>query len=147
MSPVNLLTAQELADVLKMNAQVVARKLSSGEIEGYKLGKEWRVSEAQLMRYLEKNSNARPADPQAKLLKSYFTEGKLKEIPAARGKRVQVLRYLVSQLEEQRVYSEPEINAFLKKFHPDACTLRREFIMNKLMVRKDGKYKRVAWNA
>jgi len=56
-----------------------------------------------------------------------------------------VLEYLVSKL-ENRVYSEEEINAFLRRYHPDFCTLRREFIMNRLMVRKEGKYKICIWN-
>ena len=47
---------------------------------------------------------------------------------------------------ENRVYTEKEINEFLSRYHPDVCTLRREFIMNRLMVRKDGKYKIMTWN-
>jgi ArsR family transcriptional regulator, arsenate/arsenite/antimonite-responsive transcriptional repressor len=44
------------------------------------------------------------------------------------------------------VYSESELNRFLARYHSDVCTLRREFIANKLMVRKDGSYKVVGWN-
>ena len=56
-----------------------------------------------------------------------------------------VLKHLVSKLDPNKVYPEPEINQFLLTFHSDVCTLRREFIINKLMVRKAGKYKVVNW--
>jgi len=142
-----LFTASEVAGVLKMNSQVVARKLNSGELEGYKLGKEWRVSEQQLLDYLEKHRNSKSKmTPAEKTIQIFFENGKLKEIPAARGKRLHILRHLVSQLDESTIYTEAEINTFVKKFHPDVCTIRREFISNKLMVRKDAKYKRVSWN-
>ena len=35
-----LFTSAEVAQILKMNGQVVTRKLQAGEIEGYKLGKD-----------------------------------------------------------------------------------------------------------
>jgi len=51
----------------------------------------------------------------------------------------------VAKLDPKKVYSEEEINQFISPFHSDVCTLRREFIMNKLMVRSKGKYKVVGW--
>ncbi len=139
-------TSTEVAEILKMHPQVIARKLQAGEIEGYKLGKDWRVSKAQLMSYLERHSNQRAAKtPEAKIVDAFFENGKLKSIPAARSKRIHVLKCLVSKLDSQKVYSEAEINEFLKPFHSDFCTLRREFIINKLMVRSGSKYKVVGW--
>jgi excisionase family DNA binding protein len=140
-------TSAEVAEILKMNPQVIARKLQAGELEGYKLGKDWRVSKDQLLRYLERHSNQRTAkDPDSKAVQTFFDNGKLKSIPAARSKRLPVLKHLVSMLDSRRVYSEPEINDFLREFHSDICTLRRELIVNKLMVRSSGKYKVVGWN-
>ena len=52
-------TSSEVADILKMHPQVITRKLQSGDIAGYKLGKDWRVSEAQLLEFLERHSNSR----------------------------------------------------------------------------------------
>ena len=52
-------TSTEVAEILKMNPQVITRKLQAGEIEGYKLGKDWRVSEAQLIEFLERHRNCR----------------------------------------------------------------------------------------
>lgn len=138
-------TSQEIADILKMHPQVINRKLQSGDIAGYKLGKDWRVSEAQLLEFLERHSNTRAiANPDAKVLDTFFEGGKLKSIPTQRSKRLAVLKHLVAKLDYNRVYDEKEINDFLNQFHSDVCTLRREFIINKLMVRKGGKYKVVA---
>ncbi|MGZ3701169.1 MAG: helix-turn-helix domain-containing protein [Bdellovibrionota bacterium] len=58
-SRLRFFTSAEVAGLLKMNSQVITRKLQSGDIEGYKIGKDWRVSEEQLMAFLEKNSNRR----------------------------------------------------------------------------------------
>jgi excisionase family DNA binding protein len=142
-----LFTSAEVADILKMNAQVIARKLQAGEIEGYKLGKDWRVSREQLLRYLERHSNQKTAmSTESKVVGAFFEGGVLKSIPASRSKRLLVLKHLVTKLDPQRVYSETEINAFLRPVHSDICTLRRELIVNKLMVRRSGKYKVVGWN-
>ncbi|MHB8875142.1 MAG: DUF2087 domain-containing protein [Myxococcaceae bacterium] len=142
-----LFTAAEVADILKLNAQVVARKLSAREIEGYKIGKDWRVSEEQLVAFLDRHSNKKSSTgPEAKTLRSFLEDGKLKSIPTNHTKRLHVLKHLASQLDAQRVYSEAELNVFLAGYHSDVCTLRRELIINKLMVRKAGKYKRVTWN-
>ncbi len=142
----NLLTAGEVAETLKMNPQVVARKLSAGEIEGYKLGKEWRVSEEQLLAYLHRHSNKnRQQDESEKIVGRFIQDGKLKEIPAVRSKRFVILKHLAGMLDSQRVYTEKEINDFLSTFHDDVCTLRREMVGNKLMVRSAGKYKRTTW--
>ena len=56
-----------------------------------------------------------------------------------------MLKFLVAKLDPKKVYSEEEINQFISPFHSDVCTLRREFIMNNLMVRSKGKYKVVGW--
>ena len=142
-----LMTSGEVAALLKLHPQVVNRKLQAGEIPGYKLGKDWRVSETQLLDYLERHSNQRsPESIKANETRSFWQDGKLKTIPSARSKRLLVLKEMVSRLESGRTYSEEEINAFIEPMHPDVCTLRREFIINKLMVRKNGKYKVVGWN-
>lgn len=147
MDDLKFYTSTEIAEILKMHPQVIARKLQAGELEGYKIGKDWRVSHAQLMRFLEKHSNVNAAKtPEEKVVKTFLKDGKLKSIPTARGKRELVLRHMVGQLEANRVYSEKEINEFISAYHSDVCTIRREFIINKLMVRNAGKYKVATWN-
>jgi hypothetical protein len=100
-----------------------------------------------LLRYLERHSNQKTAkNPAEKSVQTFFEDGKLKSIPAQRSKRLHVLRHLVAQLDVRKVYTEAEINDFLRPVHSDICTLRRELIINKLMVRNAGKYKVVGWN-
>ncbi|MGD8192736.1 DUF2087 domain-containing protein [Brevibacillus ginsengisoli] len=71
----------------------------------------------------------------------FFQEdGKLKQIPSQWKKRLYVLEKLVSGLEYGRTYSEKEISEYLRQFHDDFATLRRELIMNHIMHRADGTY-------
>src|SRR5262249_46846128 len=93
-------TVAELAELLKMHPQVIARKLASGDMEGYKIGKDWRVSEPQLMTFLERHSNKRRVDP---VIDNFFADGKLKSIPTTRKKRLVVLKHLVARLEPTRI--------------------------------------------
>lgn len=67
-------------------------------------------------------------------------EGRLKNIPSQKKKKLVVLEYLVQQLEDNQTYIEPEINEFIKKYHEDFCTIRREFIVNGYMDREGGNY-------
>jgi excisionase family DNA binding protein len=138
------LTTAEVAEKLKLNQQVVVRKLQSGEIPGYKIGKDWRVSDHQLAAWLESRSNQNRLGDRAKVERSFFKDGRLVEIPAQRKKRTYILERLLQEFEMNRVYGEPEVNAILRRFHDDVCTLRREFIMEKMMVRAKGLYRRVS---
>ncbi|MFC5407076.1 metalloregulator ArsR/SmtB family transcription factor [Cohnella soli] len=71
------------------------------------------------------------------VLRNFFTaEGKLKSLPAQLKKKLIVLEYLVSKLEKGRQYSEKELNEFIKAYHEDFATIRREFIMHQFMYRE-----------
>ncbi|TFE23334.1 metalloregulator ArsR/SmtB family transcription factor [Cohnella luojiensis] len=75
------------------------------------------------------------------VVKNFFTsEGKLKHLPAQLKKKLIVLEYLVSRLDSGRKYEEKEINEFIKDFHEDFATIRREFIMHQFMYREDQIY-------
>ncbi|GAA0379976.1 metalloregulator ArsR/SmtB family transcription factor [Bacillus horti] len=67
-------------------------------------------------------------------------EGKLKTIPAQRKKKLIIFEYLVKKLKVGQKYTEKEINEFIKQFHEDCATIRREFIINHFMYREDGIY-------
>lgn len=73
-----------------------------------------------------------------KVIQSFVVNGRIKEIPAQRKKKDVILKWLVSHFEPGRRYAEPEVNEIIKRFHDDASTLRREFIMTGLMKREDG---------
>lgn len=75
------------------------------------------------------------------IIKNFFTsDGKLKSIPAQLKKKLIVLTHMVSRLEKGRKYSEKEINEFIKGYHEDFATIRREFIMHHFMFRDNGVY-------
>lgn len=75
------------------------------------------------------------------VLKNFFTkEGKLKHLPAQYKKKLIVLERLVSGLQPGRTYTEAEINEYIKGFHPDFATIRREFIMHQYMYREQERY-------
>lgn len=78
-----------------------------------------------------------------KVLRSFMENGRLKEIPAQRKKRDIVLKWLVSHFAPGQKYPETAVNEVIKRFHDDYATLRREFIMTRLMERADGFYWRV----
>jgi biotin operon repressor len=78
-----------------------------------------------------------------KVLRDFFEGARLKEIPASRKKRVVILRWLASQFEPNRTYSEAEVNEVIQRSHPDTATLRRELIGSHLMQREGGVYWRL----
>jgi hypothetical protein len=79
----------------------------------------------------------------AKVLKSFVKNGKLVKIPEALKKRRVVLAWLVDKLEFGRRYPEKEVNAFLKQFHEDFATLRRELVDGQFMRREESIYWRL----
>jgi hypothetical protein len=78
-----------------------------------------------------------------RILKSFIQAGRLVKIPEMLKKRRVILRWLVDQLDPVREYTEKEINAFLKNFHEDFATLRRELVDNQLMTRQNAIYRRI----
>jgi hypothetical protein len=70
------------------------------------------------------------------VLRNFITsEGRLKHIPAQLKKKLIVFEHMVSQLEKGRTYTEKELNIWIKRFHEDFATIRREFIMHQFMYR------------
>lgn len=141
-----LYTSAEVAEVLRLNHQVVQRKLQAGEIPAYRIGREWRVEHEQLMSWLERHSNQRaPRTRDEKVLDTFFTaEGRLTHIPTNRTKRAVVLRRLAEALEKDRTYNERQLNTVLRVFHDDVASIRRDMVAEKLLVRtRAGVYKRV----
>ncbi|UPM55018.1 metalloregulator ArsR/SmtB family transcription factor [Gottfriedia acidiceleris] len=75
------------------------------------------------------------------IINNFFTkEGKLKIYPAQRKKKLVVLAHMIKGLEFGKVYQEKEINEYLKEFHEDYATLRRELIMCQYMYRENNQY-------
>lgn len=75
------------------------------------------------------------------VMRNFFSkDGKLRSIPAQYKKKLIVLQHMVEQLDKGKKYEEKEINEFIKRYHEDFATLRRELIMHQFMYREDGIY-------
>ena len=135
-------TTSDLAKKLKMNVQVITRKVQSGEIEAYKIGKDWRIPEQSVHNWLEKHSNQNERSSRQKVVSNFVKNEHIEKLPAQRSKRKYLLEYLLAQFEPNKIYSEDEVNRIISRFHDDYCTVRREFIAEKMMDRIDGKYRR-----
>lgn len=78
-----------------------------------------------------------------KVLQTYLIDNQLTKIPDTRKKRDVILNWLVTHFENDSRYPEAEVNAIIKRYHPDTATLRRELIGSKLMQRENGVYWRI----
>ncbi len=85
--------------------------------------------------------NEREAQYRKKVIENFFEYGKLKSIPVQRKKRVIVLEEMLKAFEPGKEYTEREVNIIIADFNDDFCTLRREFIIEKMLTRQDGIYK------
>lgn len=83
----------------------------------------------------------RPA-AEAKVLRSFFEDGRLMTIPAHDRKRLVILRYLAETVfAEDREYPEKEVNQLLALRHPDVASLRRYLVDSGFMRRDAGRYR------
>lgn len=74
------------------------------------------------------------------VLRQWFVGGRLKEIPAKRSKRLVVLTRLALEFEVGVRYPEREVNAVLRRFHPDAASLRRLLVDEGFLSRDRSEY-------
>ena len=63
---------------------------------------------------------------------------RIRQIPTTRKKRDVLVRWLAEDFDEGIDYTEKEVNAIIKKRHPDTAYLRREMIGLKLLNRERG---------
>jgi biotin operon repressor len=78
---------------------------------------------------------------QEKIIENFFTkEGRLKNIPSQRKKKLIVFKYMLKGLVFGRKYEEKEINEYIKRYFDDYATIRREFIINHFMYRENNIY-------
>lgn len=75
-----------------------------------------------------------------KVIDSFIEGGKLKTIPAQRKKRRIILVEIAAKFAPGVRYPEREVNLIISEMHDDFCTLRRELIMEGLMVREHNVY-------
>ncbi|KAA3635661.1 MAG: DUF2087 domain-containing protein [Calditrichaeota bacterium] len=135
------LTTAELADKLKMNVQVITRKVQSGEIEAYKIGKDWRIPEHAVFNWLESHSNKHKKSKS----KTITTSEVLKvteQLPTQPSKRKFLLEYILTNFEPNKVYSEHEVDSIITRYHKDSKAVRQEFLSEKMMDEINGQYRR-----
>lgn len=77
-----------------------------------------------------------------KILDSFFEYGKLKSIPTQRKKERIVLEEIAKAFEPDHIYTEREVNIIIADFNDDFCTLRRDLVAEKLLVRDKNQYKK-----
>lgn len=81
-------------------------------------------------------------DYRKSVLRNFFTgEGKLKHIPSQLKKKLVVLEHLVGLLDASRTYEEREMNGFIRQFHEDYATIRREFVVHRFVYRDRETYR------
>ena len=78
---------------------------------------------------------------EAAVLRAFFDGARLRHLPAARKKRVIVLRRLLERFEAGRAYPEAEVNDLLRLAHDDVASLRRELVDYGFMTRERGIYR------
>lgn len=136
-------TTAELAKKLKMNVQVITRKVQAGEIEAFKIGKDWRIPEQSVHNWLARNSNQQhEPTPKQKVVQNYVKDDHIERLPAQRSKRKFLLEYILAQFEPQREYRQEEVDRIINRYHEDYETVRREFVTKNMMEPVNGGYRR-----
>ena len=134
-------TTSELAEKLKMNVQVITRKVQAGEIFAYKIGKDWRIPESSVFEWLEANSNVGKRKSRKKS-STRKTAPAADPLPTQASKRKYLLEYILAQFEANRSYSEDEVNRIISRQHDDAKSVREEFLAEQMMDRIGDRYQR-----
>lgn len=86
---------------------------------------------------------AEPLDPDRQkdaVLRTFIVDGRLVQIPAARGKRRVILEHLAACFEPGVRYPEKAVDAILRAWHPDYASLRRYLIDEELLARDNAVY-------
>lgn len=81
---------------------------------------------------------------ESKVLGNFLDGEHVIRLPAKWKKREVLLRWLIEAFEFGKEYPECEVNRILKEHHPDAATIRREFVVHGFMNRERSVYRRAA---
>jgi hypothetical protein len=77
---------------------------------------------------------------QESVLRTFFRNGRLTEIPAKRSKRRMVLERIALEFEPGRRYDEREVNAVVGRYFADHAALRRSLVDEGFLDRDHGEY-------
>jgi hypothetical protein len=76
----------------------------------------------------------------AKVLRTFFRDGRLVSIPTQQAKKLVVLDRLAQEFDVGRRFSERQVNAILRRFHDDVAALRRYLVDEGFLDRGGGEY-------
>jgi hypothetical protein len=76
----------------------------------------------------------------ARVLRAFVRDGRLVSIPSVASKRRVVLDWLAQGFEPGRQYTEADVNAALRRVHPDTAALRRYLVDEGFLARARGEY-------
>lgn len=85
----------------------------------------------------------RELDYRQKIVSTFIKDGKLIQIPVQLKKRRIILQEIAKEFVLGKEYPEKEVNKIIGAYHFDFCTIRREFIIERMFSRKDGLYTRM----
>jgi hypothetical protein len=74
------------------------------------------------------------------VLRTFFRNGRLTELPAKRSKRLIVLERIAIEFEPGRYFDEDEVNVTVARFHTDDAALRRALVDEGFLQRDHGMY-------
>jgi predicted DNA-binding transcriptional regulator len=76
-----------------------------------------------------------------KVLRTFFRSGTLERLPSQYKKKIIILEEILGKFSTEIIYPEKEIDAVISEVYDDYCAIRRLFIDEKMMLRKDGNYR------
>ena len=136
-------TTSELAKKLKMNVQVITRKVQSGEISAYKIGKDWRIPEQSVFEWLERNSNKSVViKNRQKLVLESGNENRPKRKTHKPTNHKYLMEYILAQFEPGRSYSKEEVIRIINRYDQNHSTVLQEFISEKMLKKSSNGYHR-----
>jgi hypothetical protein len=80
------------------------------------------------------------SDDEEAVLRTFFRNGRLTEIPTKRSKRRIVLERIALEFEPGRRYDEKEVNVVIGRFFNDYASLRRSLVDERFLDRDHGEY-------
>ena len=78
-----------------------------------------------------------------KILKTFFKDGKLDQMPAQAKKKLVIFEELAKNFEFGKTYTEFEVTKILKPIYFDFATVRRDLVDNGFLSRENGIYSRI----
>ena len=81
---------------------------------------------------------------QARVLRNFVENGRLRALPVRAAQRRVVLEYIADRFDAVVEYPEAEVNELLGAFHDDYASLRRYLVDERLLTRSAGIYRRTA---